>query len=223
MRFVILSVIFLASFVTIFYLFSLTQSSDVTENTKSTSAFEIHKTQPSPQIQLTPAQNYAREIQSKPETIEELEELGRNFTEFTSEDGTTFTQEQSNKIPRQINDLTEREKKKFFGEIVKSMKTQFSDKDIAIVLVEIKSVMEQFQDKREYLKQVLAEVLRMHKTGDKDFFETAMRYRSERLEYYKSFSIELQKALALRNMSEEVIKNVTGVIEKALENQRVIF
>ncbi|MCS6893060.1 MAG: hypothetical protein NZO16_00585 [Deltaproteobacteria bacterium] len=133
------------------------------------------------------------------------------------------TSETVHRFQKRIDDLVARERRQFFKSLVNELRENLSNEEVAVVLVEIRNLMETNSQIRQELKHLLLEVVQLHKEGGQQFFEKASEYRKKRLSYYRDLSVSLRDSLYGKNFNQESLDKVIAIFESNLEKQRIIF
>lgn len=159
---------------------------------------------------------------SESEVGEEVREI--NAMMFGQEDAErSGSVDERTELQRKVDGIVAKERRKFFGDLVRELRDKLDVNELGIVLLELREILEQNLDTRKKIRNMLDELMILHENPRDDFFEKVAAYRRERIEFFKTLSLQLQASLQERNLPQEDISRVINSLEKRLEKQRIIF
>lgn len=158
---------------------------------------------------------------SESEVGEEVREINARFSQEDVEQSGSV--DERTELQRKVDGIVAKERRKFFGDLVRELRDKLDVNELGIVLLELREILEQNLDTRKKIRNMLDEIMILHENPKDDFFEKVSAYRRERIEFFKTLSLQLQASLQERNLPQEDISLVINSLEKRLEKQRIIF
>lgn len=161
------------------------------------------------------------ERSSESEVGEEVREINAMFSQEDVEQSRSDVER--TELQKKVDGIVASERRKFFGDLVRELRDKLEVQELGIVLLELREILEQNLETRKKIRNMLDEIMILHENPKDDFFEKVSAYRRERIEFFKTLSLQLQASLQERNLPQEDISLVINSLEKRLEKQRIIF
>lgn len=161
------------------------------------------------------------ERSSESEVGEEVREINAMFSQEDVEQSRSDVER--TELQKKVDGIVASERRKFFGDLVRELRDKLEVQELGIVLLELREILEQNLETRKKIRNMLDEIMILHENPKDDFFEKVSAYRQERIEFFKTLSLQLQASLQERNLPQEDISLVINSLEKRLEKQRIIF
>lgn len=161
------------------------------------------------------------ERSAESEVGEEVREINAMFSQEDVEQSRSDVER--TELQKKVDGIVASERRKFFGDLVRELRDKLEVQELGIVLLELREILEQNLETRKKIRNMLDEIMILHENPKDDFFEKVSAYRRERIEFFKTLSLQLQASLQERNLPQEDISLVINSLEKRLEKQRIIF